>query len=98
MNNPNLTIGDAIALLDKVDALYYDVYVEVCKLKGLPVLGKPGRLGYADVAAVADAIEQRYVQINELQTARKELLAQREERLDKHSLRIWAVAKQLGID
>lgn len=98
MDKPNLTLGDALVLLDKVDDLYFEVYVEVCELKGIPRLGRPGKLLYVDVAAVADAIEQRYVQINELRAAREELLAEREEALDTNSRRVWAVVENLGID
>lgn len=60
-----MTLGAAIGALGKLDAIYYELYRELCSLRGELPCGPPGMAGYDNLKQVLAMARKRKDQIEQ---------------------------------
>ena len=61
-----MTLGAAIGALGKLDAIYYELYLELSNLRGELPCGQPGMCGYDNLKQVLAMARKRKEQIEQI--------------------------------
>lgn len=93
-----LTLERAFAALRCVDAQYMEIYLDYCGAAGEAPCGQPGYPLYSTVAEIADVIETRKGQIDQLKVKINQLRNNPDPLDAEASARILAVTDALGIN